>query len=139
MAKSTTSTISKNKDAIEGADKARGIMVLAKQRTPVLGKVETFLSAWLKGKLQAGDSVTIATICEKAWELHHDFLQEDPSPSAASDEFKAHRDWLDEFQKSSGVHRVIRHGEASSFAQAAAEAWREEFLGLLKAERCATQ
>ncbi|XP_023575288.1 tigger transposable element-derived protein 1-like isoform X2 [Octodon degus] len=134
MAKSTISTILKNKDAIKGADVAKGVTTLTKQRTQVLEEVEKLLLVWLDEKQQAGDSVSEAMICEKARKLHSDLLQENPSTSSTSDKFKASRGWFDKFRKRSGILRVVRHGEASSSDKAVAEAYKKEFSEFMKAE-----
>ncbi|XP_040286123.1 tigger transposable element-derived protein 1-like [Bufo bufo] len=134
MAKSTISTILKNKAAIKGADVAKGVTMLTKQRTQVLEEVEKLLLVWLNEKQQAGDSVSEAMICEKARKLHSDLLQRSPSTSAASDEFKASRGWFEKFRRRSGIHSVIRHGEASSSDKAAAEAYKLDFAEFMKTE-----
>ncbi|KAM6467503.1 uncharacterized protein PHA67_012932 [Liasis olivaceus] len=107
MAKSTISTILKNKDAIKGADVAKGVTMLTKQRTQVLEEVEKLLLVWLNEKQLAGDSISDAMICEKARKLHSDLLQKKPSTSATSEEFKASRGWFDKFCKRSGIHSEI--------------------------------
>ncbi|XP_044137796.1 tigger transposable element-derived protein 1-like [Bufo gargarizans] len=134
MAKSTISTILKNKAAIKGADVAKGVTMLTKQRTQVLEEVEKLLLVWLNEKQLAGDSVSEAMICEKARKLHSDLLQRSPSTSAASDEFKASRGWFEKFRRRSGIHSVIRHGEASSSDKAAAEAYKLDFAEFMKTE-----
>ncbi|XP_013367911.1 PREDICTED: zinc finger and SCAN domain-containing protein 29 isoform X2 [Chinchilla lanigera] len=118
MAKSTISTILKNRDAIKGADVAKGVTTLTKQRTQVLEEVEKLLLVWLNEKQLAGDRVSEAMICEKARKLHSDLLQENPSTSTTNNEFKASRGWFDKFRKRSGIHSMMRHGEASSSAKA---------------------
>lgn len=118
MAKSTISTILKNKDAIKGADVAKGVTTLTKQRTQVLEEVEKLLLVWLNEKQLAGDKVSEAMVCEKARKLHSDLLQENPSTSPTNNEFKASRGWFDKFRKRSGIHNVMRHGETSSSAKA---------------------
>ncbi|KAM6451670.1 uncharacterized protein PHA67_018236 [Liasis olivaceus] len=107
MAKSTISNILKNKDAIEGADVAKGGTMLTKQRTQVLEEVEKLLLVWLNEKQLAGDSVSEAMICEKARKSHSDLLQKNPSTSATSEEFKASSGWFDKFCKRSGIHSEI--------------------------------
>ncbi|KAM6455899.1 tigger transposable element-derived protein 1-like [Liasis olivaceus] len=134
MAKSTISTILKNKDAIREADVAKGVTMLMRKRTQVLEEVEKLLLVWLNEKQLAGDRVSEAMICEKARKLHSDLLQKNPSTSAASEEFKASRGWFEKFHRRSGIHNVARHGEASSSDKAAAEAYKEEFEGFMKAE-----
>lgn len=133
MAKSTISTILKNKDAIKGADVAKGVTVLTKQRTQALEDVEKLLLVWLNEKQLAGDRVSEAMICEKARKLHSDLLQENPSTSATSNEFKASRGWFDKFRKRSGIHSVVRHGEASNSDKA--RSLQERIRGIHKGRR----
>ncbi|XP_013007869.1 tigger transposable element-derived protein 1-like isoform X2 [Cavia porcellus] len=134
MAKSTISTILKNRDAIKGANVAKGVTTLTKQRTQVLEEVEKLLLVWLNEKQLAGDSVSEAMICEKARKLHSDLLQEKPSTSATTDKFKASRGWFDKFRKRSGILRVTRHDEASSSGKVVAGAYKKEFSEFVKAE-----
>ena len=41
--------------------------------------------------------------------------------------FKASRGWFDNFKRRSGIHSVVRHGEAVSSDAKAAEAFATEF------------
>ncbi|XP_039608438.1 uncharacterized protein LOC120528359 [Polypterus senegalus] len=119
--KSTISTILKQKDAIKAADVAKGVTVLTKQRPQVLEEVEKLLLSWLSEKQLAGDIVSEAMSCEKARKIHGDLLQHYPSTSGAGEEFKASRGWFEKFRKRSGIHSVVRHGEATSSNSAAAK------------------
>lgn len=73
-------------------------------------------------------------ICEKSRKLYSDLLQENPSTSTRSDEFKAGRGWLDEFHKRSGTYSVMRHGEVTSSDKIVAEAYKKEFTEFTKEE-----
>ncbi|XP_063089639.1 tigger transposable element-derived protein 1-like isoform X2 [Cavia porcellus] len=140
VAKSTISTILKNKDAIKRADVAKGVTTLTKQRSQVLEEVEKLLLVWLNEKQLAGDSVSGAMICEKARKLHSDLLQENLSTCATGDAFKASRGWFDKFRKRSGIHSVIRRVEASSSDRAATETYKKEFTEFMnQAEGYVTQ
>ena len=74
---------------------------------------------WINGKQLAGDSVSEAFICEKARLLQSDITRDAPSSSA--EEFKASKEWFDNFKKRTGIHSVVRHGEAASSNKDAAE------------------
>ncbi|XP_023224010.1 major centromere autoantigen B-like [Centruroides sculpturatus] len=79
VAKSTISTIIKNKKA---AEVAKGVNVISKQRSKVLDEVEKLLLIWINEKQLDGDSVSEAIICEKAKNLYNDLLTQTPSTSA---------------------------------------------------------
>lgn len=134
MAKSTICTILKNKETIKGADVARGVTVLTKQRSQMIEEVEKLLLIWINEKLLAGDSVSEGIICEKARRLHDDLVKNYPGTSADTDVFKASRGWFEKFKKRSGIHSVVRHGEAASANQEAAEEFMQEFSDYVKAE-----
>ena len=65
---------------------------------------------WINEKQLAGDSVSEAIICEKARLLYSDIMWDTPGSSA--EEFKASKRWFDSFKKRTGIHGVVRHGEA---------------------------
>ncbi|XP_023235464.1 major centromere autoantigen B-like [Centruroides sculpturatus] len=92
VAKSTISTIIKNKKAFKAAEVAKGVNVLLKQRSKVLDEVEKLLLIWINEKQFAGDSVSEAIICEKAKNLYNDVLTQIPSTSADRQDFKASRE-----------------------------------------------
>ena len=79
--------------------------------------MEQLFLLWIKEKQLAGDSVSGAIICEKAGTIFQDLKRdaaETEGESLKCDEgFKASRSWFDNFKKRSGIHSVIRHGEAS--------------------------
>lgn len=133
MAKSTISTILKNKEAIKAANVCKGVTCLSKQRTQVIEEVEKLLLVWLNEKQLAGDSVSEGLICEKARHLHDDLSKTIPGTSEAQ-EFKASRGWFEKFKKRTGLHNVIRHGEAASSDFAAAEAYKATFASFIEEE-----
>ncbi|XP_063293602.1 tigger transposable element-derived protein 1-like [Pelobates fuscus] len=118
---STIGTILKMKEKITGRDAAKGVTRVSKQRPPVLEEVEKLLLLWIEQKQRAGDSVTKAIICEKAKALHADLLKQQPGT------FK-------KFKNRSGIHSVVRHGEAASSDVAAAEEFATEFLEVIVSE-----
>lgn len=75
ITKFTISTILKNKDVFKGADVAKGITMLTKQRVQVLEEVGKLVFVWLNGKQLVGDSIHEAMICEKARKLNSDLLK----------------------------------------------------------------
>ena len=114
LAKSSICTILKNKEAIKDANVAKGVTVITKQRSQTLEEVEKLLLLWINEKQLAGDSVSEAIICEKARLLHQDLLNKTPGTSSETEVFKASRGWFEKFKKRTGIHSVVRHGEASS-------------------------
>jgi hypothetical protein len=74
---------------------------------------------WINEKLLAGYSVSEAIICEKARLLCSDITRDTPGSSA--EESKASKGWFDNFKKKTGIHSVVRHGEAASWNKDAAE------------------
>ncbi|XP_063302179.1 tigger transposable element-derived protein 1-like [Pelobates fuscus] len=131
------------KEKITGRDAAKGVTRVSKQRPPVLEEVEKLLLLWIEQKQRAGDSVTKAIICEKAKALHADLLKQQPvavtvatqpGTSADAEGFKASRGWFERFKTRSGIHSVVRHGEAASSDVAAAEEYATEFLEVIVSE-----
>ena len=137
MAKSTISTFLKNKEAIKEANVAAGVSALSKQRPQSLEEMEKLLLIWIKEKELAGDSVSEAIICEKALQIHEDVVKDMPTAGSSSGPefvFKASRGWFDKFKHRSGIHNVVRHGEAASSNKDAAESYVKEFDEYVKAE-----
>ncbi|XP_043575633.1 tigger transposable element-derived protein 1-like [Chiloscyllium plagiosum] len=134
MAKSTICIILKNKEAQKAADVAKGVIILTKQ-PKLLDEVEKLLLVWINQKELAGDSVNETIICEKALHIHRDLLATPPSTSTARvEESKASRGWFDKFRRRTGIHSVIRHGEAASSDKMAAEDFVKEFNKFVKDE-----
>jgi hypothetical protein len=82
-----------------------------------------------------GDSISEDIICEKARRLHEDLVEIYPGTSADTDDFQASREWFEKFEKRSSIHSVVRHGEAVSANQKAAEQFVQDFSDYVKAER----
>jgi len=72
-------------------------------------------------------------ICEKARQLHDDLVKKYPGTSGDTDVFKAGRGWFEKFKKRSGIHSVVRHWEAASANQKAAEEFVQDFSDYVKA------
>ena len=81
MAKSTISTVLKNKEEIKSAQAAKGISRLSSSRCNVTEQMETLLLVWINEKQMAGDSVSEAIICEKAKQLFEELGAKVPSTS----------------------------------------------------------
>ncbi|GFT59872.1 HTH CENPB-type domain-containing protein [Nephila pilipes] len=107
---STISTIIKQKEAIKKLQPSKCVTIISKLRTNIHDEMEQLLLLWIKEKQLAGDSVSEAIICENAGAIFQD-LKRDVTETEG---FKASRGWFDNFKKRSGIHSVIRHGEAST-------------------------
>ncbi|KAL0269199.1 UNVERIFIED_CONTAM: hypothetical protein PYX00_007011 [Menopon gallinae] len=121
---STISTILKRKDEIRALEVAKGVTKVSKQRPRALEDVENLLLVWVNEKQLSGDSVTEASICEKAKALYADVV--DKQPGASTDDFKASRGWYENFKKRSGI--VVRQGEAVNSASEFASRFQEIVL-----------
>ncbi|GFT72125.1 tigger transposable element-derived protein 1 [Nephila pilipes] len=86
----------------------------------------------------AGDSVSEAIICEKAGaifqDIKRDVTETEMESSQGGEGFKASRGWFDNFKKRSGIHSVIRHGEASRGDIKVAENFIKVFQKLISEE-----
>jgi len=133
MAKSTICTILKNRETIKKADVARGVTVIMKQKSQTIEEVEKLLLIWINGNMLAGNTVCEVMICEKAKRLHEDLVKKHPGTSGDADVFKASRGWFEKFKKRSGIHCVVRHGDATSANQKAAEGFVQDFSDYIKA------
>ncbi|XP_059512727.1 programmed cell death 1 ligand 2 isoform X2 [Myotis daubentonii] len=114
---STTCTTLKQKESIQATTPAKGVTMISKQRTSTHENMEELLMVWLTEKQLAGDTVTKAIICEKARAIYADLLQQSPGTSvdeASGEPFKASWGWFENFKKRTGIHSVVRHGEAGS-------------------------
>ncbi|XP_034958419.2 tigger transposable element-derived protein 1-like [Zootoca vivipara] len=110
-------------------DAAKGVTRIMPNQPAVLEEVEKLLLIWMQEKQRAGDTVTKAVICEKAKALHADLIQQQAGSSDAEPEvFKASRGWFERFKTRSGVHSMVRHGEAAGSDVPAAEKFAPEFL-----------
>ncbi|XP_053241211.1 tigger transposable element-derived protein 1-like [Podarcis raffonei] len=131
---STIGTILKMREKIMATDAAKGVTRIVKNRPAVLEEVEKLLLIWLEEKQRAGDTVTEAVICKKAKALHADLVREQPGTSGEPEVFKASRGWFDRFKTRSGIHSMVRHGEAASTDVPVAEDFAAEFLEVVKTE-----
>ncbi|XP_061433688.1 uncharacterized protein LOC133359240 isoform X2 [Lethenteron reissneri] len=135
MPRTTISTIVKKKEAIKSANVAKGVKFISKQRSQTLEKVEKLLLIWINEKQLAGNSVSEAIICEKAKMLHADLLKDMPGTSEdVSEVFKASHGWFDNFKKRTGIHCVMRHGEAASVNKDDSKEFDTEFGEFVEAE-----
>nr|XP_053634985.1 tigger transposable element-derived protein 1-like [Cherax quadricarinatus]XP_053634986.1 tigger transposable element-derived protein 1-like [Cherax quadricarinatus]XP_053634987.1 tigger transposable element-derived protein 1-like [Cherax quadricarinatus]XP_053634988.1 tigger transposable element-derived protein 1-like [Cherax quadricarinatus] len=130
----TISSIVAKKKEIKEAVVAKGVNMLTKMRSQILEDVERLLLVWINAKQLAGDSLMQSIICEKARQLHDDLVKKMPAMSAEVSEFKASKGWFERFKKRSGIHSVVRHGEAARSDKHAAEKSVQEFKGYLETE-----
>jgi len=91
------------------------------------------LLIWIKDDMLDGNSACEGMICEKARRLHDDLVKKYPGTSGDTDVFKVSRGWFEKFKKRSGIHCVVRHGEAASANQNAAEEFVQDFTDYVKA------
>ena len=133
--KSMTSTFQKNKEAIKAADVAKGVTIVrSKQRSQIMDEVEKMLLIWIK-ELD-GDSISEGVICEKPLRICADLLKDTPSTSAEGESgftLKASRGRIKKFNHQSGIHSVVRQGEAASSNKETAKKYVGEFHDLVNA------
>jgi len=132
--KSTISTFLKNKEILKAADVAKGSKGISKQRPQIIEEVEKLLLVFINEKQLKGDSVSEAFICEKALNIYGDLVNKIPGASSKDFDFNASRGWFEKFKKRSGIHSVLRHGEAASSNKEGAEKFKKEFSDFIKAE-----
>ncbi|XP_069188784.1 tigger transposable element-derived protein 1-like [Procambarus clarkii] len=125
---STICTILKRKEQFKTLEVAKGVTKVNKKRPQILEEVEKLLLVWMNERQLHGDSVSEALVCAKAKKLYVDLVRKTPGASSEEEEiFKASRGWFEKFRKRSGIHSVVRHGEAASSDKAAAEKFVPEF------------
>ncbi|XP_050726478.1 tigger transposable element-derived protein 1-like [Eriocheir sinensis] len=136
MARSTVATILKNKEAIKGADVAMGVKKQLK-RPAAVEEMEKLLMVWINERQMPGDSMSEGIIYAKARRLHGDLICDTTSDS--SEDFKAGKGWFGNFKKRTGIHSVVRHGEAASADKVAAKKFVPEFKKFVDKERLSPQ
>ncbi|XP_069187057.1 tigger transposable element-derived protein 1-like [Procambarus clarkii] len=125
---STICTILKRKEQFKTLEVAKGVTKVNKKRPQILEEVEKLLLVWMNERQLHGDSVSEALVCAKAKKLYVDLVRKTPGASSEEEDiFKASRGWFEKFRKRSGIHSVVRHGEAASSDKAAAEKFVPEF------------
>lgn len=132
LSKSTISTILKNKDKLGLVNAAKGVSRISSQRPQIMDDLERLLLIWINEKQMQGDSISQNIICEKAKTIFTNLIEKLPGTSTVSEkEFKASKGWFENFKKRTGIHNVMRHGEASSSDAKAAESFVGEFKKLV--------
>ncbi|XP_067125650.1 tigger transposable element-derived protein 1-like [Centruroides vittatus] len=99
--------------------------------------MEKLLMVWVTEKQLQGRTLTQSIICEKARTIYGDLLKQIPHTSTneeSENSFKASRGWFDNFRKRTGIHSVVRHGEAASSDVKAAEVYIKTFSELIEAK-----
>ncbi|XP_068248596.1 tigger transposable element-derived protein 1-like [Palaemon carinicauda] len=106
------------KDAIKSTKPSKGVTILSRLRSDIHDERERLLLNWIKEKQLAGDSVTEMIICEKASRIYDELKGKQAAKkretSTPAETFKASHGWLDNFKKRTGIHSVVRYGEAAS-------------------------
>ncbi|XP_067947243.1 tigger transposable element-derived protein 1-like [Watersipora subatra] len=123
---STICTIIKQKDNIKDIKPAKGLTIVYKRHSDLHDEMERLLMIWIKNKQLAGDSITEIILCEKASAIYQDLkvkqTDKKGETSASEETLKASRGSFVNFKKRTGIHSVVRHGEAaSSNSKASAE------------------
>ena len=131
MANSMISTILKNKEALKASGVTKGSTVISKQRLQILEEVEKIVLIYINEQQLVGDSVSEDGICTKAREVYVDLAKKDPSMNPEEFDFKASRGWFEKFRKGSGIHSVVRHGEAASSDKDGAEQFKVDFSNFI--------
>ena len=77
-------------------------------------------------------------ICEKASAIFTDLVAADPGEGTSTQhpqqEFKASHGWFEKFKRRTGIHSVVRHGEAASADVKAANEFVKKFERLVNSE-----
>ena len=133
MPKSAISTFLKNKEMIKAANAAKGSNVISRQRLHVIEEVEKLLLVFINEKQLKGDCLSEAFISEKALDIYCDLIKKTFGANSKDFDFKASRGWSVKFLES-GIHSVLRHGEAASLNKKEAEKFRKELCDLMKEE-----
>lgn len=135
LSKSTICTILKNKHKLMDVNASKGVSRISSQRSPILDDVERLLLIWINQKQLQGDSISQNIISEKAKSIFADLVEKTPGTSTArEEEFKASKGWFENFKKRTGIHSVVRHGEAASSDADAAESFVGDFKKLVDNE-----
>ncbi|UYV71913.1 hypothetical protein LAZ67_9001124 [Cordylochernes scorpioides] len=130
-------SVLKRKESIKSVTRAKGLTIISKLRTSLHENMEKLLMVWVTENQLQGDTLTQSIICEKARAIYGDLLKQTPQTSideASEESFKPSRGWFENFKKRSGIHSVVRHGEAASSDMKAAEDYIKTFSDLIKAQ-----
>ncbi|XP_068228080.1 tigger transposable element-derived protein 1-like [Palaemon carinicauda] len=115
---STICTILKQKDARKSTKPSKRVTILAKLHSDIHNEMERLLLLRIKEKQLAGGSVTETIIFEKASRIYDDLkgkqTAERGETSMLAETFKASRGCLDNFNKRTRIHSVVRPEEAAS-------------------------
>ncbi|XP_068229520.1 tigger transposable element-derived protein 1-like [Palaemon carinicauda] len=130
---STIGMILKQNEVIRAAS-AKCMTVFSSKRSQVHDEMERQLPVWIKDKEMAGDTITEAIISQKDSAIFDDLVyaqaEADTGEETSKQEpsaFKSSRGWFEKFKRRSGIHSVVRHGEAASSDTKAAGAFIKTF------------
>ena len=102
---------------IKAANVAKGSKVISRQRPQIIEEVNKLLLVFINEKQMKGDSLSEAFVCEKALDIYGDLVKKTLGANS----------------KNSGIHSVLRHGDAASSNKKEAEKLKKEFSDLIKA------
>ena len=94
---------------------------------------------FVNDKQLSGDTPSEDAICAKAKLLYKNLIKKNPTIVPEGFDFKASRGWFEKFKKRSGIHSIVRHGEAASSHKAAADKFKVEFKQCVNAEQYVPQ
>ncbi|XP_064092987.1 tigger transposable element-derived protein 1-like isoform X3 [Macrobrachium nipponense] len=141
---STIGTILKQKEAIKAATPSKGVTIFSNKRSHVHDKMERLLLVWVEDKEIAGDTITEMAICQKASAIFGDLSAQaedvaGEGKSKATPDFKASHGWFEKFRKRTGIHSVVRHGEAASSDTKVVQAFVKTFNKMITKEGYSSQ
>ncbi|XP_070586956.1 tigger transposable element-derived protein 1-like, partial [Erythrolamprus reginae] len=137
--KSTIGTILKQKEVLMASKPAKGVTIRSHHRCDVNDEIEKLLLLWLQDKQLAGYSVSEGMIRKKALVIYEDLVKDMPGTPEDEGSFKASWGWFERFKMRTGIHSVMRHGEAASSDAKAAEKFVVTFAELIDAEGYVSQ
>lgn len=111
-------TAEEQKELIKDITSANGVTIISKLRRSLHEKMEKLLTVRVAEKQRQRGTLTQSIICENARAIYGDFLKQVPHTSTnegSEDCFKASREWLDNFRKTTGIHSVAWHGSSRRF------------------------
>ncbi|XP_028665299.1 tigger transposable element-derived protein 1-like [Erpetoichthys calabaricus] len=130
-------TIELKKEIIAKYERGMRVSDIAREYDKSKSTISTILKKkeQLKEANLEGASISEAFISEKALQIYEDLKKKTPETSALSDfVFKASRGWFEKSKHRTGIHSVIRHGEAARSDKAGAEKFILEFKKIIEEE-----
>lgn len=115
-------SILKNKYKIKKNNASKVVTRITTQQPRIVDDVEKLLLIWINEKQLQNNTINENIICEKVKLICADVIKKTPASSLNEEEaFKVSRGWFEEFKTTTGIHSIVRHGEAASSDLKAAE------------------